>query len=248
MTPDASLSSGPVALITLGPDEDSRFLNRHAYCALAERLQRAAADDTIRAVVLLGRDGCFCLGGDLGEMTDAGQHLPLLAAVSDLFTSLATFPKPIIAAVDGEAIGVGCTMLYHCDLVLATERSRFRVPFVDFGLVPDAATSILAPERMGYAAAFRFFCLGEALDAGAARDAGIVSQIAATGCVVGEAIDTATRLARKPGNALRQTRELLRGDRSRLCQQIGRELSLFHEALKDEHTVRRLRKLARYAA
>lgn len=237
-----------IGLITLGGEGDSRFLNRHAYCDLAEQLQDAAADEMIRAIVLLGRDGCFCLGGDLGEMSDSGEHLPLLAAVSDLFTSLATFPKPIIAAVDGEAIGVGCTMLYHCDLVLATQRSAFRVPFVDFGLVPDAATSILAPERMGYAAAFRFFCLGEPLDAAAAAQVGIVSRLVRSDEVVAEAKDTAMRLARKPGNALRQTRELLRGDRSRLCHQIGRELSLFHDALKDEHTVRRLRKLARYAA
>ena len=95
-----------------------------------------------------------------------------------MFRTLATFPKPILACVDGDAVGVGCTILFHCDMVIASDQSTFRVPFVDLGLVPDAATSILAPERLGYAAAFRFFCLGDTLTAAEAKDLGLVAEIA----------------------------------------------------------------------
>src|SRR5690606_21658026 len=167
--------------------------------------------------------------------------------VSDLFTSLATFPKPIIAAVDGEAIGVGCTMLYHCDLVLATDPSAFRVPFVDLGLVPDAATSILAPERLGYAAAFRFFCLGDTLTATEARDLGLVAEIAPE-TPEERAHSRARQLAKKPVQALRKARALLRRDGHLLVDRIDEEISLFHKALQDATTLRRLASIARLAA
>ena len=132
-------------------------------------------------------------------------------------------------------------------MVIASEKSTFRVPFVDFGLVPDAATSILAPQRLGYAGAFRFFCLGDTLTAADARDLGLVAEIAAE--------DTeqwthsrARQLAKKPVEALRQTRGLLRGDGSDLCERIDEEISLFHKALQDDMTLRRLARIARLAA
>jgi len=237
-----------VLTVTMTSDDGRQILDRHAYHALAGVLDDASRDDQVRVVVLRGLSGCFCLGGDFSEFLDHGRHADLIDAVTALFRGLATFPKPILALVDGEAVGVGCTILFHCDLVLASPRSTFRVPFVDFGLVPDAATSILAPEKMGYASAFRFFCLGETLAASDAIGMGFVSEIAEPGDLDERVYAIARRLARKPAQALQQTRGLLRGDTDALCERVDREIRLFSQALSDETTLRRLKKIAQMAA
>lgn len=234
--------------LTLAGDDGRPVLDHHAYARLARALGDAAACDEVRVVVLRGLAGCFCLGGDLSEFLDTAKHPSLIEAVTDLFRALATFPKPIIACVEGDAVGVGCTILFHCDLVYASATSTFRVPFVDLGLVPDAATSILAPRKLGYRAAFRFFCLGETLDAKAALGLGLVSDLVEPGDAERAARDTARRLARKPVRSLTQTRKLLKGDTALLCERIDHEISLFHDALQDEATIRRLKRVARMAA
>jgi enoyl-CoA hydratase/carnithine racemase len=198
-------------------------------------------------VVLRGLAGCFCLGGDFSEFLDATKHQRLIAAVTDMFRTLATFPKPVLACVDGDAVGVGCTILFHCDMVIASDESTFRVPFVDFGLVPDAATSILAPQKLGYAGAFRFFCLGDTLSAEDARMLGLVTEIV-VGDVEEAALGRARQLAKKPVAALLQTRDLLKGDTGALCDRIDQEISLFQQALQDDTTLRRLQRIARLAA
>lgn len=164
-----------------------------------------------------------------------------------MFRTLATFPKPILACVDGDAIGVGCTILFHCDMVIASSASTFRVPFVDFGLVPDAATSILAPQKLGYAGAFRFFCLGDTLHAEDAKALGLVAEIAHDG-VEEVTLGRARQLAKKPVAALLQTRGLLKGNPGALCDRIDEEISLFQQALQDDATLRRLQRIARLAA
>ncbi|MEP4105975.1 MAG: enoyl-CoA hydratase-related protein [Nitratireductor sp.] len=230
-------------------DEDGRpVLDHRAYRRLAQALHEAAARDDVRVVVLRGLSGCFCLGGDLSEFLDADKHQSLIGAVTDMFRMLATFPKPVLGCVDGDAVGVGCTVLFHCDLVFASVQSTFRVPFVDFGLVPDAATSILAPEKLGYANAFRFFCLGETLDAKKAHALGLVTDLLEAEKPEAAAARVAWQLAKKPARALAQTRGLLKGDTAQLCARIDREVSLFHDALQDEATLRRLKRIARMAA
>lgn len=236
-----------VLTVKVGGEDGRPLLDRKAYDRLARTLRTAAEDDEVRVVVLRGLSGCFCLGGDISEFLDETKHTALIAAVTGMFRTLATFPKPILACVDGDAVGVGCTILFHCDMVIASARSTFRVPFVDLGLVPDAATSILAPQRMGYPAAFRFFCLGDTLTAAEAQGLGLVAEI------VEESAEERThararQLAKKPVDALRQTRELLRSDGDDLCLRIDREISLFHKALHDETTLRRLTRIARKAA
>ncbi|WP_437344180.1 enoyl-CoA hydratase-related protein [Mesorhizobium marinum] len=246
MRPQAELK-GHILTITVAADDGRPLLDRKAYERLAATLREAAGDDEVRVVVLRGLAGCFCLGGDLSEFLDATKHAGLIEAVTGMFRTLATYPKPILACVDGDAVGVGCTMLFHCDMVVASGQSTFRVPFVDLGLVPDAATSILAPERMGYAAAFRFFCLGDTLGAEEAMTLGVVAEIA-VGDVEERTFARARQLAKKPIEALRQTRHLLRGDGDDLCDRIDEEITLFHRALQDETTLRRLARIARLAA
>jgi enoyl-CoA hydratase/carnithine racemase len=236
-----------ILTVTVVSDDGRPLLDRGAYERLTATLRAAADNDEVRVVVLRGLDGCFCLGGDLSEFLDAAKHPALIEAVTGMFRTLATFPKPILACVDGDAVGVGCTILFHCDMVIASEQSTFRVPFVDLGLVPDAATSILAPERLGYAAAFRFFCLGDTLTAAEAKDLGLVAEIALQNPEE-RARSRARQLAKKPVQALRLTRGLLRGDGQHLVDRIDEEISLFHKALQDETTLRRLARIARLAA
>jgi len=233
-------------IVTVASDDGRPVLDGRAYARLARTLREAAQDEAVRVVMLRGFSGCFCLGGDFSEFLDATRHQRLIAAVTDMFRTLATFPKPLLACVDGDAVGVGCTILFHCDLVVASSSSTFRVPFVDFGLVPDAATSILAPERLGYSAAFRFFCLGETLQVEDARRLELVSTISED--VEAETLALARTLAKKPTGALVQTKALLRGDAGLLCERIDREISLFHRALQDEVTLKRLARIARMAA
>ena len=257
ITPDlveASLNIPPhtefrnhVLTVTVASDDGRPLLDRRAYDRLGATLRAAADDDETRVVVLRGLSGCFCLGGDLQEFLDATKHAALIEAVTGMFRTLATFPKPILACVDGDAVGVGCTILFHCDMVIAAEKSTFRVPFVDLGLVPDAATSILAPERLGYAAAFRFFCLGDTLTASEARDLGLVAEIA-LGDAGERTHSRARQLAKKPVEALRLARELLRGDGRHLVGRIDEEIELFQKALQDDTTLRRLARIARRAA
>jgi enoyl-CoA hydratase/carnithine racemase len=234
-------------IVTVSSDDGRPVLDGRAYESLARIFHEAAIDDDVRVVVLRGLAGCFCLGGDFSEFLDATKHQRLIAAVTDMFRTLATFPKPVLACVDGDAVGVGCTILFHCDMVIASDESTFRVPFVDFGLVPDAATSILAPQKLGYAGAFRFFCLGDTLSAADARMLGLVTEIV-VGDVEEAALGRARQLAKKPVAALLQTRDLLKGDTGALCDRIDQEISLFQQALQDDTTLRRLQRIARMAA
>ncbi|RWH75218.1 MULTISPECIES: enoyl-CoA hydratase-related protein [Mesorhizobium] len=234
-------------IVTVSSEDGRPVLDGRAYESLAKIFHEAAIDDDVRVVVLRGLAGCFCLGGDFSEFLDATKHQRLIAAVTDMFRTLATFPKPVLACVDGDAVGVGCTILFHCDMVIASDESTFRVPFVDFGLVPDAATSILAPQKLGYAGAFRFFCLGDTLSAEDARLLGLVTEIV-VGDVEEAALGRARQLAKKPVAALLQTRDLLKGDTGALCDRIDQEISLFQQALQDDTTLRRLQRIARLAA
>jgi enoyl-CoA hydratase/carnithine racemase len=234
-------------IVTVSSNDGRPVLDRKAYESLARTFHEAADNDEVRVVVLRGLAGCFCLGGDFSEFLDATKHQKLIAAVTDMFRTLATFPKPILACVDGDAVGVGCTILFHCDMVIASNESTFRVPFVDFGLVPDAATSILAPQKLGYAGAFRFFCLGDTLHAEDARALGLVAEIVHDG-VEEATLGRARQLAKKPVAALLQTRGLLKGNTGALCDRIDQEISLFQQALQDDITLRRLQRIARLAA
>ncbi len=237
-----------VQTIAITASEGQPVLDRESYQELTRLLRQSAVNPEVRVVVLRGFNGCFCKGGDLTEFLDHTKHDVLISTVTDLFQTLANFPKTLIASVDGDAIGVGCTVLFHCDMVFASERSTFRVPFVDFGLIPDAATSMLAPLRMGYMDAFRFFCLGQTLDAAAAKACAIVSDLVDSGEIAERTTFVARQLAKKPQYSLNETRSLLRGDRSLLHHRIDQEIELFRQALQDEATMRRLSRIARMAA
>ncbi len=164
-----------------------------------------------------------------GEMTDA--------PVVRFLRALGACEKPIVAGVDGLAIGVGTTMLFHCDMVFATPRSLFKTPFLDLGLVPEAGASLLGPQRMGHARAFELLCLGEGFDAERAREAGLVNHVVGEEELTSRVIVTAKAIASKPAEAMRLSRGLLVGDREALRARMEEEIKLFAGRLKSKEAM-----------
>lgn len=219
---------GGVLSLRMNRPEKKNALNRAMYAALSAELASANADESVRAVLLMGGNGAFSSGNDIADFAgfDAkaglSEVLGFLRAVTDL-------EKPLVAAVDGLAVGIGTTVLFHCDLAYATPRSIFRTPFLDLGLVPEAGSSVLAPQTMGYQRAFALLVLGDALSAEQAREAGLV--LGVSEAAEDHAWQAATRLAGKPPEALRAARRLMRGDSANLRERIEAEAEAFAERL-----------------
>ena len=198
---------GAILHLALARPAKKNAITRAMYAGLADALGAAAADASVRAVVLSGTGGVFTAGNDLGDFLMD----PPTGADSPVFRFLAaasTFPKPLIAAVEGPAVGIGTTVLLHCDLAYASPDARFRMPFVDLGLVPEAASSLLLPRAAGPMRAAGWLLFGEAFSAEDALAGGLVNEIVAD--PTGRALERAHTLAAKPPEAVRLTKALLR--------------------------------------
>jgi enoyl-CoA hydratase/carnithine racemase len=160
--------------------------------------------------VLLGVPGAFSAGNDVAEFAAAAATGKLGLQVIDFLIAVANLEKPLVCGVDGLAIGVGTTVLLHADLVYASDRSLFRTPFLDLGLVPEAASSLLAPRLMGHPLAFELLCLGTGFDASRAASAGMINRVVSADEVEPAAMEAAEALAAKPRQALAAARRLLR--------------------------------------
>ena len=202
------------------------------YAALADAIEQAQDDRSVRVITLSGEGEDFTAGNDLGdflqEMPRDGSDLP----VWRLLRALARNQVPLVAAVHGNAVGIGTTMLFHCDYVVASEWSTFSAPFADLGLTPEAGSSILAPRLMGHQRAFELFVLGEQFDAQRAYQAGFVNKIVAAEDVEAVAEEAAVAIANKPPEAVRTALKLLRGERLDLAQRIEKEAASFTELLR----------------
>jgi enoyl-CoA hydratase/carnithine racemase len=186
------------------------------YDALTAALSCASSDADVRVVVVRGTEGgadgegaMFTSGNDLNDFMrapPAGDDSP----VARFLEAIRTFEKPLVAAVAGHAIGVGTTMLFHCDLVYAAESARFQMPFVNLALVPEAASSFLLPRLVGHARAAELLFFGEAFDAKTAEKFGLVNEVMPGGALLGEVRRRAGILAAKPPVALAQTKRLLK--------------------------------------
>lgn len=224
-----AVEDGIMRLVFNRPDKKNA-LDRAMYRTLIDALAQARADDSLRVVVFCGAGGDFTAGNDLADFRDFPgnpQDFPALAFVR----ALAAFPKPIVAAVRGDAIGVGATMLFHCDLVYASADARMRMPFIDLGLVPEAGASLLVPRRFGMAKATQLLLLGEAIDGAEALRLGLVNALAPPDGVLDMAMAAAGRLAQKPAQALLASRRLMRGDPGEVLARIDEEAALFARAL-----------------
>ncbi len=217
-----------VQVIRFARPEKKNALTADMYAVLCDALDRGDEAGDIVAHVFVGSDGSFTAGNDLTDFLRFAEspgdgRLPAL----DFIERLPRVGKPMIAAVGGLAVGVGTTMLLHCDLVYASRGASFRTPFVDLGLVPEAGSSLLAVQRMGYARAFELLCLGEPFGADRALAAGLVNAVVATDELESTALAAARRLAAKPREALLSSRRLMRGDASVLLDRMDAEMREF---------------------
>jgi enoyl-CoA hydratase/carnithine racemase len=198
------------------------------YQAMREALEAGDRSREIAAHVFLGSGGVFTAGNDIAEFLERSQTGGSLNnSTTSFIRALPMVEKPMIAAVDGLAVGVGTTLLFHCDLVYATPAASFRTPFLDLGVVPEAGSSLTIPRRMGYARAFEMLCLGESFDARRAEAAGLVNAIVPPAELEATAMKAARRLAAKPPGALAAARRLMRGERDEIVAQIDKEVELF---------------------
>ena len=232
----AAVADG-VCTVTISRPEKRNSLTRAMYAGLADALEMAAREATVRALLLTGEGEAFCAGNDIGEFRDRPPPEETAPSPSRRFyLGLAEFPKPVVAAVPGLAIGIGCTMLLHADIVLAAPEARFRLPFVDLGVVPELGSSLLLPRLAGRHRAAELLLLGEFFDVATAREIGLVNRVLPLPELLPGANLLASTLARKPAEALRLTRALLRGDGAALLARMEEEREIFARQLASPET------------
>lgn len=198
-----------VCTITLNRYEKKNSITKTMYQTMADALVAAKDDAAIRAVVIQGHEVIFSAGNDIADFLNnppSTQDSP----VFQFLRGIATFPKPLIAAVCGPAVGIGTTLLLHCDLVYAGDNAAFSMPFVNLGLCPEAASSLLVPQLMGYHRAAEALLLGEPFMAEAAQEVGLVNRILPPLEVNSYAQAIARKLALKPLSSLVETKRLMK--------------------------------------
>ncbi len=203
------LHEGGVLTITFNRSGKKNALTSAMYARLATQLAAADADSAVRVVVIQGQEALFTAGNDVTEFL---QRPPADtdAPVFQFLRALADFSKPLIAAVCGPAVGIGTTLLLHCDLVYCGDNALFSLPFVNLGLCPEAASSLLLPQRIGVAAAAEKLLFGEAFAADEAEALGLVNRVLPPAEVNAFAQAQARKLAGKPAASLRATKAMLR--------------------------------------
>ena len=205
--------SGGVLTITLNRLDKKNSLTRTMYAGMAQALAQADADATLSAAVIQGHETVFSAGNDIGEFLNrlaSGEESPAF----QFLRAISVFSKPLLAAVCGPAVGIGTTMLFHCDLVYAGDNAAFSMPFVNLGLCPEAASSYLAPQLMGYGRAAEALLLGEPFLAETALEMGLVSRIVPPSEASALAQRQARKLAAKPLGSLIETKRLLKKSQS----------------------------------
>jgi enoyl-CoA hydratase/carnithine racemase len=225
---------GGVRIIRMNRPEKKNALTQPMYAAMTRALHEAQADEAVRCVMLSGAPGAFCAGSDIGEFLEAAQSGGLRPITLEFLKSLALNGKPLVAAVSGIAVGIGTTMLFHCDHVVAANDATFTTPFLKLALIPEAASSLLAPTRMGYSRAFSMLVMGRPLTAADARDAGIVNSVVEPAEVEAVALIAAREIAALPAGAVAVARQLMRGDRDDVLKQIDAEVSHFKARLESD--------------
>ena len=206
------------------------------YAALADAIEAAASDEEVRLITIEGAGEDFTAGNDLAdflaEMPPPGTtDIP----VWRFLRAMARNEVPVLAAVHGNAVGIGTTMLFHCDLVLAEEGSRFVMPFVDLGLVPEAASSLILPRLAGRRRAARYLLLGESFGPEEAMEIGLVSHVVPNGQVGAAMASMVEALLAKPAQALQLTQRLLRrGGEEEILQRMELENGHFAERLASD--------------
>ncbi|MBU2976765.1 enoyl-CoA hydratase-related protein [Alteromonas sp. C1M14] len=222
-----------ILTISLNRADKKNAITLEMYAQLASLLQTAADDDTVNVVLLKGEGGCFSAGNDISVFAqrDEGDSISEIVAFMD---ALLHFPKPVVAQVQGVAVGIGTTLLLHCDMVYCDPNTQFCLPFINLGLVPEYASSYILPRIAGRRKACEWLMLGEMFGAQEAHQFGVVTAIESPEKLAEKVSSVCNKLASKPVFAMTHTKKLLTTEQDAIQQQINEELDVFLEALNTE--------------
>jgi enoyl-CoA hydratase/carnithine racemase len=222
---------GPVRTIRMIRPDKKNALTLAMYDAMAEAIEDAGRLPALHCLLIAGAPGAFCAGNDIGDFVTMAQGGALGAPILRFLYALARSETPLVAAVSGTAVGVGTTMLLHCDHVVAASDAKLSTPFVALGLVPEAASSLIAPRLMGHARAFSLLVMGQPLGAEEAKAAGIVNSVVPPAELDAAALDAARKIAALPAEGVRVARRLMRGSADEIVARIDEEAEAFKRRL-----------------
>jgi len=225
---------GPVRTVRMNRPDKKNALTFEMYDAMAAGIASAQENPELRCILLAGSPKDFCAGNDIGNFaqTAASGDATLRKPVIDYLHALAKSDKPVVAAVQGNAVGIGTTMLLHCDHVVASTQAHFATPFVSLGILPEAASTLIVPRLMGHARAFEMLVMGRPFDAEEAKAAGLINTVVPPDAVEGEAMKAAQAIAALPPQGVLTARRLMRGERSEIIARMDKETALIGERLK----------------
>ena len=222
-----------VLTVTLNRADKKNAITQAMYAALADATERTRTDDAVRVILFRGEGDSFSAGNDIADFIALGSQTGDLVemGVFRFLKALADLDKPAVAAVRGRAVGIGLTLLLHCDMVVAAEDALLSVPFVNLALAPEAASSMLLPAVLGHQRAFELFALGEAIDGRTALAWGLANRAVAADQVDATAQDLAANLAARAPNSIRKTKALMR-DAERMWALMQREGQAFGSQMR----------------
>jgi len=236
MTDIVAEHSGSILRVQFNRPSKKNAMTSAMYITMADLLNNAAKDDTVRVVLWHGAGDSFCAGNDLEDFLKNPMG-PGDSPQSQLIEALINFDKPIVAAVQGFAIGGGTTMLTHCDFVYAGESAKFQMPFINLALVPEFGTTYSLPARIGYLRAAELIQLGQSFDAKPAKELGLVTQVVPDEKLLATAAATAQKLAEKPADALQACKRLMKNPwREQLSKAAKAENQEFFVRLRSADT------------
>jgi enoyl-CoA hydratase/carnithine racemase len=226
-------NDGAVRTIRMNRPDKKNALTAVMYDAMAEAIETAGGSSRIGSILIAGAPGVFCAGNDLQDFLKAAMGGDGLGgAVIRFLHALARSERPLVAAVQGVAVGIGTTMMFHCDYAVAASDARFSTPFVALGLVPEAASSLIAPRVMGHRRAFELLVMGKPLDGEEAKGCGLVNQVAPADQVEAEAMKAAQLIAALPPEGVAISRRLMKGSPDEIVKRIDDEAEQFKLRLK----------------
>jgi len=220
-----------VLVMTINRPDKKNALTQDMYTALADGIERVETDPALRVVLITGVESSYTSGNDLNDFLSNPPSGDEERPVNRFLRKIATATVPLVAAVNGVAVGVGVTMLLHCDLVYAAKSAKLMMPFVNLALVPEAASSLILPRIAGYQKAAELLMMGDPFTPEKGQEAGFINDVCEDGEVLKVALAKAEALAAKPPESLRLTKVLLKGDLSDVIERMDEEGRVFGERL-----------------
>ncbi|HZE54544.1 MAG TPA: enoyl-CoA hydratase-related protein [Bradyrhizobium sp.] len=231
---------GSARTIIMRRPEKKNTLTQEMYLAMSDAINTAQSDATIRCLILTGSSGVFTAGNDISDFQQAATAKDDAARPRNaviFLQSLVNNKKPIVAAVDGIAIGIGTTMVFHCDYVIAGTTTTFQSPFIQYGLVPEGASSLLLPRMVGHQRAFSMLVMGRPMSAQDARAAGFVNSVVPPGQAIVEARKVVREICALPADAVAISRRLLKLPTEDLVRRMDQEDHFFGERMRSPEAI-----------